>query len=54
VIRNLDPTSTLLRERYDAIVKELADEEYPFDLGAFPPWLHAVTNDAEGLREALG
>jgi hypothetical protein len=54
VIRKLDPTSTLLVERNDAIVKELADEEYPFEPGEWPPELHCVPNDAEGLREALG
>jgi predicted O-methyltransferase YrrM len=54
VIRNLDPTSTLLRERYDAIVKALGGEEYPFEPGDWPPELHCVPNDAEGLREALG
>lgn len=54
VIRNLCPTSTLLRERYDAIVSELGDAEYPFEPGFFPPELQCVTNDAEGLREALG
>jgi hypothetical protein len=54
VIRHLDPTSTLLRERYDGIVNELGDAEYPFEPGDFPPELHCVTNDAEGLCEALG
>ena len=54
VIRNLDPTSTLLRERHEAIVNELGDAEYPFEPGDWPPELHCVTNDAEGLREALG
>ena len=54
VIRKLDPSSTLLRERFDAIVKELAGAEYPFEPGAWPPELHCVAADAEGLREALG
>jgi hypothetical protein len=53
VVRNLDPSSTLLKDRYDAIVKELADADYPFEPGDWPPELHAVANDAEGLREAL-
>ncbi|HEX6767056.1 MAG TPA: class I SAM-dependent methyltransferase [Polyangiaceae bacterium] len=54
VVRGLDPSSTLLRDRYDAIVGELAERSYPFAPGEWPPELHPVTNDAEGLREALG
>ena len=54
VIRGLDPSSTLLRERYDAIVAELGETEYPFEPGAWPPELHCVSNDASGLCEALG
>lgn len=53
VIRHLDPTSTLLGERHEAIVKELAERSYPFEPGDWPPELHCVSNDAEGLREAL-
>ncbi len=53
VIRHLDPSSTLLGERHDAIVRELAELSYPFEPGDWPPELHAVSNDAEGLREAL-
>jgi hypothetical protein len=54
VIRGLDPSSMLLRERYDAIVAELGDDEYPFEPGAWPSELHCVPNDAAGFREALG
>jgi hypothetical protein len=53
VIRRLDPQSTLLRDRYDAIVSELRDSAYPFAPGEWPPELGCVSNDAEGLREAL-
>jgi hypothetical protein len=53
VIRRLDPSSTLLGEQHDAIVKELSELVYPFEPGDWPPELHAVSNDAEGLREAL-
>jgi hypothetical protein len=54
VIRNLDPGSTLLRERFDAVVSELADTEYPSEPGDWPEALHCVPNDAEGWREAIG
>jgi hypothetical protein len=54
VIRSLDPRSSLLRDRYEAIVRELRDASYPFAPGEWPPELRCVPNDAEGLREALG
>ena len=54
VIRRLDPSSTVLRESYDALVSELSELSYPFEPGDWPPELHPVPNDAEGLREALG
>jgi hypothetical protein len=54
VVRRLDPSSTLLRDRFDAIVKELAELAYPFAPGEWPPELHPVPNDDDGLREALG
>jgi hypothetical protein len=54
VIRKLDPSSTLLRDRFDAIVSELRGLSYPFLPGDWPPELGCVPNDAVGLREALG
>ncbi len=53
VVRRLDPSSTLLRDRFEDIVQALASTEYSFEPGAWPPELHCVTNDASGLREAL-
>jgi hypothetical protein len=53
VIRKLDPGSTLLRDRFDAIVSELSGLSYPFLPGDWPPELGCVPADTEGLREAL-
>lgn len=54
IIRRLDPSSRLLREREAAIVDEFSSLAYPYAPGAVPPELHPVASDAEGLREALG
>jgi hypothetical protein len=53
-VRGLEPRSTLLRDRMPAILEQLSDLEYPYELERFPPELHVVPNDENGLREALG
>jgi hypothetical protein len=53
VIRRLDPTSDTLTRGLGAIEQEFADFRYPYEPGRFPPELHAVSNDATGVSEAL-
>jgi predicted O-methyltransferase YrrM len=54
VIRHLDPSSTLILDTFAAIEREVRDLDYPLAPGTVPPELHPVSNDAAGLREALG
>ncbi len=53
VIRHLDPDSSVLKTNLSAIEQELASFRYPYEPGRFPPELHAVSNDAAGISEAL-
>jgi hypothetical protein len=53
VIRNLDPQSSVIRTNFAAIEQEFSSFRYPYEPGRFPAELHAVGNDAAGIREAL-
>lgn len=53
VIRNLDPGSTTLHDHFATIQQEFAAFRYPYEPGRFPAELHAVSNDAAGVSEAL-
>ncbi len=54
IVRRLTPNSTLLRERFDAIVAEFAELEWTALPGQVPAAFQPVTNDERGLTEALG
>jgi hypothetical protein len=54
IVRRLDPKSSLLGERVDAILRELAPLDYPNAPGDWPREFGPVPNTPEGLREALG
>jgi len=53
VVRGLDPSSTLLRERLDEIVLELRDLAWDHAPGDWPAEYNVVPNSAEGVVEAL-
>jgi hypothetical protein len=53
VVRKLDPSSDALRAQLAALEREFSPLSYPFEPGRFPPELHAVSNDAAGVSEAL-
>jgi hypothetical protein len=53
VVRRLNPGSTLLSERFEAIVAALEDAEWTHEPGDFPAELGAVTNDDRGLAAAF-
>lgn len=54
VVRRLNPGSTLLFERFEAIVESLREQEWTSEPGEFPPELNPLSNDDDGLRRALG
>lgn len=53
VIRGLDPTSRVLRDRLDAIVERYRDATYPARALETPPGFELVPASDGGLREAL-
>jgi len=54
VVRRLDPSSTLLKDRFTAIEREFLALDYPLAPGQWPRELGVVPNTPEGLKEALG
>jgi predicted O-methyltransferase YrrM len=53
VVRGLDPASTVLRERLDAIIEEYRGLEYPASALQTPAGFELVPASEVGLREAL-
>jgi hypothetical protein len=53
VVRRLNPGSTLLTERFDAIVASLQGTEWTQEPGDFPSELGALANDDRALAEAF-
>ncbi len=54
VVRGLDPSSTLIRDRMEEIVERYRDATYPYAPGRWPAKYRLVKNDEAGLAEALG
>ena len=54
IVRRLDPASTLLVERMEALIERYAALEYPHTPGRWPARYGLVTNDEAGLSEATG
>jgi predicted O-methyltransferase YrrM len=53
VVRGLDPSSQLLRERLSEVTSSLMDLRYERDPGEWPAEFNVVSNSADGLLEAL-
>jgi len=53
VVRGLDPSSTVLRERLGAIIEEYRDRDYPAAALTAPDGFVLVPPNEAGLREAL-
>lgn len=53
IVRRLNPGSTVLAERSEALVEELEAVEWSAPFGQVPVAFGAVTNDERGLAEAL-
>ncbi|HEY3493410.1 MAG TPA: class I SAM-dependent methyltransferase [Polyangiaceae bacterium] len=54
VVRRLDPSSSVLLDRFAAIEAELSPLDYPHAPGDWPKELGPVPNSLEGVNEALG
>lgn len=53
IVQRLNPSSTVLQERFEEILVQYGDRELPYEPGAFPAHYHVVENNESGLTEAL-
>jgi tetratricopeptide (TPR) repeat protein len=53
IVRGLDPSSTILRERLDELIAEYAERSYPAEALDTPAHFKLVPPSEAGLREAL-
>jgi methyltransferase family protein len=53
IIRNLDPSSSLLEEKYSEIAARYESLVYPYECGVFPPHYHQIENSDKAIRSAF-
>jgi hypothetical protein len=53
IIRQLNPSSVVLQERFEEIIARYSSLEYPYDFGVFPAHYRLIQNDENSLTKAF-